>query len=99
MNIQEAIEILEKHQAWRRDSSVPPQTDMQDPAKIGKALGLLLAEVKNSRLNAVSSSIQKENKRYCKGCIKDVTNTMFCECGEMPLHINETYSEEEASEM
>lgn len=38
-------------------------------------------------------------KRYCKGCIKDVTDTMWCECGEQALNQNSTFSEEEAFEM
>lgn len=38
-------------------------------------------------------------KRFCKGCLKDVTLTMFCECGELSLCKSETYSEQELIEM
>lgn len=34
-------------------------------------------------------------KRFCKGCQCDVTDTMFCYCGELPLSIDSTYSEQE----
>ena len=38
--------------------------------------------------------MQKE-KRYCKGCHADVTNTMYCGCGDFALLKSETLSEEE----
>lgn len=38
---------------------------------------------------------EKVTKRYCKGCHCDVTESMFCYCGEFPLSENSTYTEEE----
>lgn len=34
-------------------------------------------------------------KRYCKGCLCDVTDTMVCTCAERPIGIESTYSETE----
>jgi hypothetical protein len=36
-----------------------------------------------------------QKKRFCKGCQADVTDTMFCYCGEFPLSKEETLSESE----
>lgn len=36
----------------------------------------------------------KEN-RYCKGCLCDVTETMFCYCGEITLTKESTYTDED----
>ncbi len=38
-------------------------------------------------------------KRYCKGCLKDVSEYMWCECGEFYLNKVSTCSEEELSKM
>ncbi len=35
------------------------------------------------------------DKRFCKGCFKDVTDSMFCVCGEFALHKSQTYNSEE----
>lgn len=40
-----------------------------------------------------------KEKRYCKGCWADVTETMFCYCGEFALTKDSTYSEAEMKEM
>lgn len=34
-----------------------------------------------------------DNKRYCKGCHADVTETMFCHCGEFPLNNESTVTD------
>lgn len=36
--------------------------------------------------------------RYCKGCEKDVTKTMYCDCGDMYLSSSHTYTETELIE-
>lgn len=40
-----------------------------------------------------------KEKRYCKGCHAEVTNTMYCNCGDFDLLKSETLSEEEFSKM
>lgn len=37
-------------------------------------------------------------KRFCKGCQADVTETMYCHCGDFGLLKSETLSEEELKE-
>jgi hypothetical protein len=34
-------------------------------------------------------------KRYCKGCLCDVTQTMFCYCGEFYLSKESTYTDDD----
>ena len=46
MNLERIIEILEKHQDWRRDRNVPPKTEMQNPIEIGTAIDYALIELK-----------------------------------------------------
>lgn len=38
---------------------------------------------------------EDKEQRYCKGCYANVTETMFCYCGEFHLIKSETLSEEE----
>jgi len=40
-----------------------------------------------------------KEKRYCKGCLSEVTEGMFCFCGEFYLDKQNTYSEEEMRNM
>jgi hypothetical protein len=44
------------------------------------------------------STGEHKEKRFCKGCYADVTETMFCHCGEFPLIEQDTLSESEISE-
>lgn len=55
MKLERVIEILEKHQEWRRDQNVPPKTEMQSPIEIGTAIDYALTELKKLRLGDVSS--------------------------------------------
>lgn len=41
----------------------------------------------------------EKTKRYCKGCEADVTQSMFCGCGENALTKEMTYTETELNEM
>lgn len=41
----------------------------------------------------------KKEKRFCKGCWADVTETMYCTCGDFQLLRSETFSEKELEEM
>ena len=54
MKLERVIEILEKHQEWRRDQNVPPKTEMQSPIEIGTAIDYALIELKKLRLADVS---------------------------------------------
>lgn len=53
MELEKAIEILEKHNEWRRDENIPPKTDMQNPTDIGNAIDYALTELKKLRVGAV----------------------------------------------
>ena len=57
MKLERVIEILEKHQEWRRDQNVPPKTEMQSPIEIGAAIDYAISEVKKLRLSIVSNSL------------------------------------------
>lgn len=46
MKLERVIEILEKHQEWRRDQNVPPLTEIQSPIEIGTAIDYALRELK-----------------------------------------------------
>ena len=54
MELERVIEILEKHQEWRRDQNVPPKTKMQSPIEIGTAIDYAISELKKLRLSDVS---------------------------------------------
>ena len=54
MKLEKVIEILEKHQEWRRDQNVPPKVEMQSPIEIGAAIDYALIELKKLRLSDVS---------------------------------------------
>ena len=55
MELERIIEILEKHQEWRRDQNVPPKTEMQSPIEIGTAIDYAISELKKLRLGNVSN--------------------------------------------
>jgi hypothetical protein len=40
-----------------------------------------------------------KEKRYCKGCLCEVTETMFCYCGEFMLTKESTYTDEDLKKM
>jgi len=67
MKLERVIEILEKHQEWRRDQNVPPKTEMQSPIEIGTAIDYALIELKKLRLSDVSNSLPKDTD----GCGND----------------------------
>lgn len=68
MELERVIEILEKHQEWRRDQNVPPKTEMQSPIEIGTAIDYALSELKKLRLGVVSNSLPlTQRKDYLKG--------------------------------
>ena len=82
MELERVIEILEKHQKWRRDKNVPPKTEMQSPIEIGAAIDYAISELKKLRLSDVVKSLPKDtdgcgndrNKCSCKnwgGCPVD----------------------------
>ena len=67
MKLERVIEILEKHQEWRRDKNVPPKTEMQSPIEVGTAIDYALSELKKKLLADVSNSLPK----YTDGCGND----------------------------
>jgi len=62
MKLQRVIEILEKHQDWRRDQSVPAKTEMQSPIEIGTAIDYALRELKKLNLGSVNTSFEQVDK-------------------------------------
>lgn len=57
MKIQEAIQILERHNLWRRGADVP----QQDPAEIGMAIEMVLHEVKQClKINELISKTKEK---------------------------------------
>ena len=42
MTLKQAIEIVERHNKWRRDNNVPSKTKMGNPTELGEALDVLL---------------------------------------------------------
>ena len=54
MELETVIEILEKHQEWRREPNVPPKVEMQSPIEIGTAIDYAISELKKLRLSDVS---------------------------------------------
>ena len=67
MELERVIEILEKHQEWRRDQNVPPKTSMQSPIEIGAAIDYAISELKKLRLSDVVKSLPK----HTDGCNND----------------------------
>lgn len=80
MNIQEAIEVLEKHNKWRRDSSVPPITEAQNAEEVGKAIDMELATGdKWYRGNtSIFDLIEKANKPDPKEGFCTISEACFC---------------------
>ena len=54
MKLERVIDILEKHQEWRRDKNVPPKVEMQSPTELGAAIDYALIELKKLRLSDIS---------------------------------------------
>ena len=76
MKLERVIEILEKHQQWRRDKNVPPKTEMQSPIEIGTAIDFAISELKKLRLADVVKSLPKDTD----GCnINSVSNYFHCQ--------------------
>ena len=46
MKLSKAIKILEAHNKWRRDNSVPPKTKMQNPTELGIAFETVIKHAK-----------------------------------------------------
>ena len=42
---------------------------------------------------------EKKERRFCKGCHAEVTDTMHCNCGDFDLLKSETLSEEELNKL
>ena len=79
MTIEEAIEVLELHNQWRKGAEIP----MESPVRIGMAIDLVVCELKNLRLAHVMQSggcpsskikikMSKEIKKTSAEWIKEV---------------------------
>ena len=60
MTIDEAIEVLELHNQWRKGADMP----METPIRIGMAIDLVVCELKNLRIAHVSSSFYSDGNDY-----------------------------------
>ena len=58
MNIEEATQILNLHQQWRKGAEIP----MQDNVKLGMAIDIILCELRGN--------IRKEEVKICGQCTK-----------------------------
>ena len=56
MTIEEAIEVLELHNQWRKGADIP----METPVRIGMAIDLVVCELKNLRTADVSGQLPIE---------------------------------------
>ena len=57
------------------------------------------ADKQQLNIAGVSNCTCGKEKRYCKGCLCDVTETMWCYCGEQPLTKESTYTDEDLKRM
>lgn len=80
MELERVIEILEKHQEWRRDQNVPPKTEMQSPIEIGTAIDYALSELKKLPIHNV---IKRHNCEECEDTGVGIhgMDCMSCELG------------------
>jgi len=46
MKLKEAVEILEKHNKWRRDNSIPGKYEMANPKELGIAIDTVVRFIK-----------------------------------------------------
>lgn len=51
METKKAIEILEKHQAWRRDIDDVTGINMQDPIELGQAIDYAIKSLKDNLIS------------------------------------------------
>lgn len=49
MTLQQAIEILEAHNKWRRDGNVPNSLPMQNPTQLGIAIDTVVNHLKEPK--------------------------------------------------
>jgi len=80
MNVITAIEVLEKHQEWRRDTTFNPEIKTQDPTEIGNAIDYALTELRKLNRKKLPSGKEIEeaaesfgnlygyNTDYANGC-------------------------------
>ena len=68
MTIDEAIEVLELHNQWRKGADIP----METPVRIGMAIDLVVCELKNLRIAHVIKSVcdcgKPIDSRYAPCC-------------------------------
>lgn len=85
MELKTAIEILERHQEWRRDQNVPAKTQMQKPIEIGKAIDYVIKELKKLREVDIVGQTDQPVCDYCNDdakpsccdkCLKEMVNPL-----------------------
>ncbi len=74
MEILKAIEIIEKHNIWRRDNSVPAKTEMANPTELGIAIDEVLSKLNKLLIHGVS------NCDLCNGTGYISVDNMVVEC-------------------
>ena len=84
--LKNAHQVLSRHLSASRgniDNTVQKEVLIKEGDRVN-----YLIEFENQEI-----SIHCEEKRYCKGCLADVTDHMYCSCGERPLKPEHTYSD------
>jgi hypothetical protein len=65
MEILKAIEILEKHNFWRRDNSMHPKTEMVNPTELGIAIDEVISQLNKLLIPGINcckpTSFEKNN--------------------------------------
>ena len=96
MKIKEAIEVLENHNKWRCDNSVPSIYEQTDAKKLTEAIDTVTSELKSDFLHIVSGiKVKKVNHGdvwghgsnwytfHCPKCSTTLTKKEDCsDCGQ-----------------
>ena len=77
MTIDEAIEVLELHNQWRKGADIP----METPVRIGMAIDLVVCELKNLRIAHVMQSVCDLNPDFQQYLIEQ-GETKCKQCGK-----------------
>lgn len=69
MEINEAIEVLRKHNEWRRyDGEIDKSPEMTDPVTLGKAIDTVVKHFrKPTKKICLNDTIIRDSERYAKG--------------------------------
>ena len=75
MTRKEAIKILEDHNKWRCDNSIPSIYEATAPKKLTEAINTAISELKSDLIHSVSKCGHCKSKDiidyvYCKDCLE-----------------------------